>query len=167
MLCKRRSKKPYLIVHPKFPSNPKISILWTSDRSSFSPSLADQCAYGIITLVGVIGSGLIEGAATHKDNILLEIVDFARSKLLCHSNIHAKYTADMLQAVTAVLDVLLTLDLEPRHKAAHKCEAGLVASNIRTAFSVLTDRAYFCSGYRSEPLLAAAAARQMHEFERL
>jgi hypothetical protein len=110
---------------------------------------------------------LIEGAASHKEDILLEIVDFARSKLLCHSNIHAKYTAHTPQAVTAILDVLLTLDFEPRREAAHKCEEDLVASNMRTAFSVPADRAYFRSGYPSEPLLAEAAARQMYEFQTL
>jgi hypothetical protein len=36
---------------------------------------------------------------------------------------------------------------------------------MRTAFSVPADRAYFRSGYPSEPLLAEAAARQMHQFQ--
>jgi hypothetical protein len=68
--------------------------------------------------------------------------------------------------VTAVLDVLLTLDFEPRRQAAHIREAELVASHMRIAFSVLKDRGYLRSGYPSEPLLAEAAARQMHEFQK-
>jgi hypothetical protein len=69
-------------------------------------------------------------------------------------------------AVTAVLDVLLTLDFEPRSQVAHKREAELVASHMRIAFSVPKDRRYIRSGYPSEPLLAEAAARQMPEFQK-
>ena len=37
---------------------------------------------------------------------------------------------------------------------------------MRIAFSVPKDRGYIRSGYPSEPLLAEAAARQMHEFQK-
>jgi hypothetical protein len=67
--------------------------------------------------------------------------------------------------VTAVLDILRTLDFEPSREATHKYETDLVASNMRTAFSVPADRAYFCSGYPSELLLAEAATRQRCEFQ--
>jgi hypothetical protein len=67
----------------------------------------------------------------------------------------------------AVLDVLLNLDFEPRREAARSREAELVASHMRTAFSVPKDREYFRSGYPSEPILAEAAARQMDEFQTL
>jgi hypothetical protein len=69
--------------------------------------------------------------------------------------------------VAAVLDVLLTLDFEPRRQAAYDREAKLVAGHMRIAFSVPKDREYLRSGYPSEPLLAEAAARQMDEFQML
>ena len=69
--------------------------------------------------------------------------------------------------MAAVLDVLLTLDFEPRHQAAYDREAKLVAGHMRIAFSVPKDREYLRSGYPSEPLLAEAAARQMDEFQML
>jgi hypothetical protein len=67
-------------------------------------------------------------------------------------------------AAAAVLDVLLTLDFEPRRRAAYNREAKLVAGHMHFAFSVPKDREYR-SGYPSEPLLAEAAARQMDEFQ--
>jgi len=70
-------------------------------------------------------------------------------------------------ASTAVLDVLLNFDFEPRREAARSREAELVASYMRTAFSVQQDREYFRSGYPSEPILAEAAACQMDEFQTL
>jgi hypothetical protein len=109
---------------------------------------------------------LLAGAKRHKDQILPDIVDLARAKLICDSNISVPYTTVKHAAVTAVLDVLLTLDFEPRRQVAHIREAELVASHMRIAFSVPKDRGYIRSGYPSEPLLAEAAARQMHEFQK-
>jgi len=63
--------------------------------------------------------------------------------------------------VLAVVDVLLTLDFEPRRQVTRNQEAKLVASHMRIAFSAPKDRR---SGYPSKPQLAEAAARQMHEF---
>ncbi|KAG8216587.1 hypothetical protein J3R82DRAFT_6771, partial [Butyriboletus roseoflavus] len=40
----------------------------------------------------------------------------------------------------------------------------MVASHMRTAFSVPGDRPYSCSGYPSEPFLAEAASRQMYHY---
>ncbi|KIM83548.1 hypothetical protein PILCRDRAFT_6971 [Piloderma croceum F 1598] len=67
----------------------------------------------------------------------------------------------------AVVDVLLTLDFEPRRQVTCIREAQLVASHMRIAFSVPKEREYIRSGYPSEPLLAEAAARQMDEFQTL
>jgi hypothetical protein len=90
----------------------------------------------------------------------------ARAKLICENNISVSHTSAKHAAVTAVLDVLLTLDFELRRQAAHIREAELVASHMRIAFSVSKDCGYLRSGYPSEPLLAEAAARQMHEFQK-
>ena len=109
---------------------------------------------------------LLAGAKRHRDQILPDIVDLARAKLICDGNISVPYTMVKHAAVTAVLDVLLSLDFEPRHQGVHIREAELVASHMRIAFSVPKDRGYIRSGYPSEPLLAEAAARQMHEFQK-
>ena len=64
-----------------------------------------------------------------------------------------------------MLDILISLDFDPRCEAAYNRVAQLVASHMRIAFSVPKDREYLRSGYPSEPLLAEAAAQQMHDFE--
>ncbi|KAH7918081.1 hypothetical protein BV22DRAFT_1134873 [Leucogyrophana mollusca] len=66
---------------------------------------------------------------------------------------------------TEILDVLLCLDFEPSREAAKARQTELVASHMRTAFSVPSDRSYLRSGYPSEPILAEAAARQMDELQ--
>jgi hypothetical protein len=110
---------------------------------------------------------LLAAAGQHKPDILSTIVDLARAKLICHHNISLQYTRLTDAAVSAVLDVLLTLDFEPRRQAVRNREAELVASHMRIAFSVPKDREYLRSGYPSEPLLAEAAARQMDQFQKL
>jgi hypothetical protein len=79
--------------------------------------------------------------------------------LTCNHDHFATPSALGPVAAAAVLDVLLTLDFEPRR------EAKLVAGHMRFAFSVPKDREYLRSGYLSEPLLAEAATRQMDEFQ--
>jgi hypothetical protein len=105
--------------------------------------------------------------AHHKEDILSTIVDLARSKLICDHNIGAKRSELKAAASTAVLDVILNLDFEPRREAALNREAQLVASHMRTAFSVPQHREYFRSGYPSEPILAEAAVCQMDSFQTL
>ena len=111
---------------------------------------------------------LLTGASNHKYEILSEIVDLARAKLICQHKISVEHTHlehhDL--ALTAVLDVLLNLQFEPRRPAAQNREADLVAGHMRVAFSVPKGE-YLHSGYPSEPLLAEAAVRQMDEFQTL
>ncbi|KIM74200.1 hypothetical protein PILCRDRAFT_828491 [Piloderma croceum F 1598] len=112
---------------------------------------------------------LLTGAANHKYEILSEIVDLARAKLICQHKISVEHThlEHHNTALTAVLDVLLNLQFDPRCPAAHNQEADLVAGHMRVAFSVPKGREYLRSGYPSEPLLAEAAVRQMDEFQTL
>ena len=104
--------------------------------------------------------------AEDKDQIISTIVDFARSKLIFQHEISVRHNQVKPAAVSAMLDVLLTLDFEPRCQAVRNREAELVASHMWIAFSVPKDRHYARSGYPSEPLLEAAA-RQMDEFQML
>jgi len=87
--------------------------------------------------------------------------------LICNRDLSVTHTALGPVAAAAVLDVLLTLDFEPRRQAAYDEEAKLVAGHMRIVFSVPRDREYLRSGYSSEPLLAEAAARQIDEFQML
>jgi hypothetical protein len=108
---------------------------------------------------------LLAGATGDEDRILSLIIDLARAKLICRQKIACKVSEISETASTAVLDVLINLDFEPRREAARRLEADLVASHMRTAFSVPKHREYLRSGYPSEPILAEAAASQMDEFQ--
>ncbi|KAI1782186.1 hypothetical protein LXA43DRAFT_1187824 [Ganoderma leucocontextum] len=64
-------------------------------------------------------------------------------------------------AQTAVLDVRIMLSFDSCRPAALCRERDLVASRMRTAYSIPRDHKYLHSGYSSEPILAEAAARQL------
>ena len=110
---------------------------------------------------------LLAAAGDDKDEILSTIVDLACAKLICNHNISAKPRDLTSNAVLAVVDVLLTLAFESRHQITCVQEAQLVASHMRTAFSIPKDREYIHSGYPSEPLLAKAVTCQMDKFQML
>ncbi|KAJ2931358.1 hypothetical protein H1R20_g5716, partial [Candolleomyces eurysporus] len=57
----------------------------------------------------------------------------------------------------AVLDILLNLHYDPCRISTHRVGNILVASHMRTAFSVPADQFWMYSGYPSEPVLAEAA----------
>jgi hypothetical protein len=78
---------------------------------------------------------LLAGAGHHKGEILATIVDLARAKLICNHDISARARALGSDAVLAVVDVLLTLDFEPRRQVTRDREAKLVASHMRIALS--------------------------------
>ena len=108
---------------------------------------------------------MIKAAGDKKGNILSVIINTARSKLLCQNAINIQYTqVEARHGPTAIVDLRLMFDYEPRREAARAFEAELVASHMRTAFSVPQTREYIRSGYPSEPLLAEAAAQQMRVF---
>jgi hypothetical protein len=108
---------------------------------------------------------MVTGAGAQKAGVLATIVDFARAKLLCQNNINvALRGVSKREGCTAVVDVRLMLDYEPRREASRSFEADLVAGHMRIAYSVPQSREYLRSGYSSEPLLAEAAAQQMRFF---
>ena len=81
-----------------------------------------------------------------------------------YSNINAPKTIFPPHALTALVDILIMLDFEPRREA-HEHLVEMVAGHMRTAYSVPAHRQYFRSGYSSEPILAEAAARQIVSFQ--
>ncbi|KAH9900744.1 hypothetical protein C8Q73DRAFT_722479 [Cubamyces lactineus] len=96
----------------------------------------------------------------------LDVLELARRKLLCNDNMRMPMDSHTVAAQTAVLDVRIMLSFEPSREAARRHEEQLVASHMRIAYSVPKDRIYLRSGYSSEPILAEAAARQLHEWRR-
>ncbi|KAI6101678.1 hypothetical protein EDD17DRAFT_1786370 [Pisolithus thermaeus] len=107
---------------------------------------------------------LIEASTgADKSEFAEKIMALARAKLVHSSDIGAEQS-DL--AMLAILDVLITIDYEPRLDLAHKCEMDMIASHMRIAFSIPQHRSYTRSGYPSEPFLAEAASRQMYRFFR-
>jgi hypothetical protein len=85
---------------------------------------------------------------------------------VCHEGIDST-SSDKISEIawSAVLNVLIMLDYEPRHEAPDKHQASLVSSHMRTAFSVPSHYSYLHSGYPSEPILAEAAAHQINIYQ--
>src|SRR5438477_2445819 len=108
---------------------------------------------------------MIAGAGEHKKDMEAIIIELARSKLLCQNDINVAHDdVQNKRAAIAVVDLRLMLDYEHRRAAARIAEMDLVASHMRMAYSILESRECVVSGYPSEPLLAEAAAQQMHVF---
>ncbi|KAF8579397.1 hypothetical protein K439DRAFT_1525242 [Ramaria rubella] len=108
---------------------------------------------------------LIEGAGSHKKEVLSEIIGLARAKLICNHNIDLGHRKLTPEGRLAVIDMRLMLTWEPRREA-YRTEATLVASHMRMAYSVPKDRVYLRSGYSSEPILSEAAAQQCYVFRK-
>src|ERR1700676_2496250 len=109
---------------------------------------------------------MLRGAGDSEAEVMLTIINLARAKLLCQDTIDVKATDVGKTERTAVVDVRLMLDYEPRREASHLLQAELVASHMRICYSVPKSREYMRSGYPSEPILAEAAAQQMYAFRK-
>jgi hypothetical protein len=91
-----------------------------------------------------------------------KLLDLARTKLLHNQNIYADLKSYSAEARTAVVDVRLMLSYEPSRIAAQEREMTMIASHMRTVYSISEGREVIRAGYPSEPILAEAAARQLH-----
>ncbi|KAF6751649.1 hypothetical protein DFP72DRAFT_1047598 [Ephemerocybe angulata] len=80
----------------------------------------------------------------------------AASKLTCLDSVTSTVKLDST-AKLAILDTLLNLDYQPSRIQTRKLADKMVASYLRTAFSVANDREFMFTGYPSEPVLAEAA----------
>jgi hypothetical protein len=109
---------------------------------------------------------MLRGAGDSEPEVMLTIINLARAKLLCQDAIDVKATDVGKTARTAVVDVRLMLDYEPRREASYLLQAELVASHMRICYSVPQSREYMRSCYPSEPILAEAAAQQMYAFRK-
>ena len=89
------------------------------------------------------------------------LIKFARCKLLLAGEPRKHRTEYSEIAQTAVLDVRIKLSFSRTSVAAHRLEEELVASHMRTVYSIPKSREYLWSGYSPEPILAEAAASQL------
>lgn len=103
---------------------------------------------------------LNDDPSLNKSALLERMMDLARQKLVFHNRIDQPSLHKDI-ARTAVLDVLITIEYDPRWQPANDFQKEMVASHMRTAFSVPYHRSYVFSGYPSEPFIAEAALRQM------
>ncbi|KAI6043507.1 hypothetical protein EDC04DRAFT_2955919 [Pisolithus marmoratus] len=104
---------------------------------------------------------LIE-AGTDTSDLIKSTMDLARTKLINSQDIGGNKFSSL--AMLAILDVLITIDYEPRESMVHEYETDMIASHMRIAFSIPQDRASAYSGYPSEPFLAEAASRQTYQY---
>jgi hypothetical protein len=96
-----------------------------------------------------------------------ELINLARSKLICSNSIEAPRSQSELLAQTACVDARVMLPFEPGRFSANRQQMELISSHMRTVFSVTQARDVVRSGYPSEPILAEAAARQLHHWATL
>lgn len=87
-----------------------------------------------------------------------------RAKLLCEANTGKAREEYSMNAQVAVVDVRIQLSYEPWHTSTTSLLEGLVASHMRIIHSINHERNVIRSSYPSEPLLAEAAALQLHCF---
>ncbi|KAH7890620.1 hypothetical protein F5I97DRAFT_1923094 [Phlebopus sp. FC_14] len=99
-------------------------------------------------------------AAKESQKVVDEAMNLARTKLIYDDKLDMSHHSTI--AMLAVLDVLITIDYEPKRVSAIELE--MVASHLRVAFSVPRHRLFIRSGYPSEPFIAEAASRQMHHY---
>ncbi|KAH7890628.1 hypothetical protein F5I97DRAFT_59418 [Phlebopus sp. FC_14] len=99
-------------------------------------------------------------AAKESQKVVDGAMNLARTKLIYDDKLDKSHHSTI--AMLAVLDVLITIDYEPKRVSAIELE--MVASHLRVAFSVPRHRLFIRSGYPSEPFIAEAASRQMHHY---
>ncbi|KAF8551255.1 hypothetical protein OG21DRAFT_301501 [Imleria badia] len=96
--------------------------------------------------------------------LLINMMNLARMKLLFNRDISELKDTQTYEEILPILDVLITIDYEPRLESAHQLQMEMVASHMRTMFSVPVHGSYAFSGYPSKPFIAEAASRQMHHY---
>ncbi|KAN0074451.1 hypothetical protein V8E55_011863 [Tylopilus felleus] len=128
--------------------------------------LADVAMLKFMTMFGrpLFWTMLDKNEVKETEELLEDMMKLAREKLLCSNDIDARPSIHSHMARIAILDVLITIDYEPRRVSTHQFEMELIASHMRTAFSAPDHRLYVRSGYPSEPFIAEAANRQLHHY---
>jgi hypothetical protein len=109
---------------------------------------------------------MLQGAGNSKAKVMLTIINLVCAKLLCQNAINVRATDVGKIARTAVVDVQLMLDYEPRQEASHQLQVELVASHMCICYLVPQSHEYMHSGYPSEPILAKATTQQMFAFRK-
>ncbi len=84
-------------------------------------------------------------------------MEFAKAKLLLGQKSND-------EGLFAAVAVRVLAEIEPQRLFARDLEAALVAGHMRVVYSIPAHREFMKAGYPSEPLLAEAAGRIMHEY---
>ncbi len=84
-------------------------------------------------------------------------MEFAKAKLLLGQKSND-------EGLFAAVAVRVLAEIEPQRLFARDLEAALAAGHMRVVYSIPAHREFMKSGYPSEPLLAEAAGRIMHEY---
>jgi hypothetical protein len=95
------------------------------------------------------------------------LVETARTKLLSSTRLVAEfnyYQKDKPLGLWAVVDCRLQIDYVPHRQDALAKQADMIASHMRTVYSIPSSRDHIRSAYPSEPFLGEAAAQQMSHF---
>ncbi|KAL4251325.1 hypothetical protein ABKN59_005644 [Abortiporus biennis] len=99
------------------------------------------------------------------------LIRFARRKLLCSMDIDNAARDFSTESLLALIDILLRLHFKPQQhmicriqQESIPTEETLINSHMRYVHSVPEHRIYSYSTYPSEPILAEAAAQQLHAF---
>ncbi|KAI1792023.1 hypothetical protein LXA43DRAFT_1008973 [Ganoderma leucocontextum] len=130
--------------------------LWRTLLLEFTDQVVERCT-------NPSASDTPQVPAPSSNSECAALIALARSKLLCDSSVLAGERKRYSRAAqTAVLDVRIMLRFDPRRSAARLRERELVASHMRMVYSIPRDCEYLRSGYSSEPILAEAAAHQLH-----
>ncbi|KAF8648748.1 hypothetical protein AX16_006189 [Volvariella volvacea WC 439] len=109
---------------------------------------------------------LIDSDAQRAQVLIPLVIPLARSKLTATPELD-KNIQPSPNAQLAVVDVRLCLSYESGRQATYSILSDLVASHMRTAYSIPQHQEYMRSGYPSEPILAEAAALEMDHWKSL
>ncbi|KAF8124075.1 hypothetical protein EV363DRAFT_1586969 [Boletus edulis] len=99
---------------------------------------------------------------TSSEVLLRDMMGLARMKLIFDNDIYRREHSHT--AMLVLLDVLIMIDYEPMGKLVRELEVEMVASHMKTAFSIPQHGRYVISGYPSEPFLAEAATCQVYHY---
>ncbi|THH19411.1 hypothetical protein EW146_g1744 [Bondarzewia mesenterica] len=146
--------------HPSFPLKPGQYTL--SDVAS----VEFMARFGRPLFWSLLNGARLSNNPDEYDMVCHSLVDLAREKLLGRHNVDLDRDKVSRSGQIAIADVRLLLDFVEGLNDSHQMGVALVNKHLRTAWSIPSHRRYMISGYPSEPIIAEAAARQMHLFRR-
>ncbi|KAI1792031.1 hypothetical protein LXA43DRAFT_1181412 [Ganoderma leucocontextum] len=137
--------------------------LWRTLLLEFTDQVVERCTgYRALSASGTPQIPAPSSNLADRAQQCADLVTLARSKLVCQSGLDEKVAEYPRAAQTAVLDVRIMLPFHPHSSAALLRQRELVASHMRIVYSIPRPCKTLRSGYSTEPILAEAAAHQLH-----